>query len=187
MKKIAYQWTVYASWLRPHRSVHSLTIWLWEIATGKQQDFEGHLESILAVAISHDGRLLASADGRLLTSDFWDNTVRLWDIATGTLQYNLMVKGLIISLEFSMDDSHLITNLGSCNIQFGCRSDASDAKPLYTGISILDGRWIARHGDKILRLPSEYLTRCLATMDGTLVLGHPSGQILFIDFDENLT
>lgn len=50
-----------------------------------------------------------------------------------------MVNGPIISLAFSKDNSHLITNLGPSISKFGHRSDVSDTKLLYTGISSYPG------------------------------------------------
>ncbi|KAJ5392489.1 hypothetical protein N7509_007979 [Penicillium cosmopolitanum] len=65
---------------------------LWDLITGTlSQQFEGHSSVISLVAFSTDGRLLASSSGVQLydmatgVSTQADNTVRLWDVATGTL------------------------------------------------------------------------------------------------------
>ncbi|KAL3469675.1 hypothetical protein BJX99DRAFT_268041 [Aspergillus californicus] len=61
---------------------------------------EGHLDTILSVAFSSDGRLLASGshpvysvafslDGRLLASSSRDKTIKLWDPTTGALKQTL--------------------------------------------------------------------------------------------------
>jgi WD40 repeat protein len=59
------------------------------------QTLEGHSGSVLSVAFSPDGRLLASGSS--------DNTVRLWDVATGTLQQTLEDSGRVGSVAFSPD------------------------------------------------------------------------------------
>jgi len=52
-------------------------IQLIDVLDGKVlQQFQGHARSILDVAFSQDGKTIASAS--------WDNTVALWDTATGT-------------------------------------------------------------------------------------------------------
>jgi WD40 repeat protein len=49
---------------------------LWDLATHKQrQSFPGHSDLALAVALSPDGKTLASAG--------WDQTVKLWNTVTG--------------------------------------------------------------------------------------------------------
>ena len=60
------------------------TLRLWDATTGKQlRVFEGHTESILAAALSPDGkRALSGGIGK-------DGSVRLWDVATGKELYQM--------------------------------------------------------------------------------------------------
>lgn len=49
---------------------------IWDLATGKERGtFKGHTDLVLAVAITSDKKVLASAG--------WDKRVRLWDVAAG--------------------------------------------------------------------------------------------------------
>ncbi|MBM3839996.1 MAG: hypothetical protein FJ398_18930 [Verrucomicrobia bacterium] len=61
---------------------------------------KGHSAEVWSVAFSADGRRLASAS--------WDQTVKVWDIATG--QETLTLKGHaapIVSVAFSADGTRL--------------------------------------------------------------------------------
>jgi RNA polymerase sigma factor (sigma-70 family) len=62
------------------------TVRLWDVATGKEaRQFKGHRTGVQAVAFSPDGSVLASAGGMLLLvpDRGSDNSVHLWDVATG--------------------------------------------------------------------------------------------------------
>ena len=57
--------------------VSSAGIGLWTVATGREKAFlKGHTGPVNSVAFSPDGRILASGS--------FDNTIRIWDVATGS-------------------------------------------------------------------------------------------------------
>ena len=55
---------------------------VWNTATGELEDkLEGHTDTVLSVAFSHNGRFIVSGSG--------DETVRIWNIATCDTRYTL--------------------------------------------------------------------------------------------------
>ncbi|WP_432812294.1 WD40 repeat domain-containing protein [Pantanalinema sp. GBBB05] len=77
-------------------------IQLWDLQTGKLlRSLYGHQGWITALAISADGRTLASAS--------LDATIRLWDVATGTLLGTLK-SGRMTHLVFSPDGKQLASS-----------------------------------------------------------------------------
>jgi WD40 repeat protein len=84
---------------------------LWDPRTGAVlKEFKGHQGALYAVAISSDGRLLASGGGGDGTAP-GQNEVRLWDVATGKEIAQLhedegrqpRLRGWVYSIDFSPD------------------------------------------------------------------------------------
>jgi len=71
------------------------TITLWDLATGKKKKtLIGHRDSVMAVAFSADGTLLASGS--------FDGTIRVWNVASGT-EINHILFRSAHSMVFSPD------------------------------------------------------------------------------------
>ncbi|PVH69315.1 HET-D [Cadophora sp. DSE1049] len=92
------------------------TVRLWDAATGAlQQTLEGHASRVMSVAFSPDGKqgvrsVAFSPDGKQVVSGSTDETVRLWDTATGALQQTL--KGhsdWVRSVAFSPDGRQVVS------------------------------------------------------------------------------
>ncbi len=77
-------------------------ILVWDLRTGKQvRRLEGHADGVAALAFSSDGRWIASGSR--------DQTVRVWDVATGTDICPLMngPQGEVHALAYSRDGRRL--------------------------------------------------------------------------------
>lgn len=75
----------------------SIGVWLYDTETYRERALlTGHPSLVSSVCFSPDGRILASGS--------WDGTIKLWDVATGTLQRTLTSLGsVVMSVRFSPD------------------------------------------------------------------------------------
>ena len=108
---------------------------LWDVKTGREvRTLKGHKHVPSSVAISPDGKLLASAAG--------DATVRLWEVATGR-EISAMGDHLdwVRCVRFSPNGRFLITGSLNGSIRF---RDARDGSLLATMAAVgIDGDYVA--------------------------------------------
>ena len=124
----------------------SIGVWLYDTETYQELALlTGHTRLVSSVCFSPDGRILASGS--------WDETVKLWDVATGTLQRTLNSFGSVTGVHFSPDGRTLAVE-----------SSSED----FWGIALLDvstGTPRAWLGDDVLSMDFSPDGQTLATSD----------------------
>ena len=83
----------------------SIGVWLYDTETYQERALlTGHTNLVSCVCFSTDGRILASGS--------WDGTIKLWDVATGTLQRTLPLEGYVTGVRLSPDGRTLASSSG---------------------------------------------------------------------------
>jgi WD40 repeat protein/serine/threonine protein kinase len=86
---------------------------LWNLESGEHREFRGHVDCVMSVAFSPDGRRAYSAGGGLLR-DIWqegtDFAVRVWDVETEKQLRPLEGhKGMVLSVAVSTDGRYVLS------------------------------------------------------------------------------
>ena len=152
------------------------TVRLWDAVTGAAlQTLEGHWSRVASVAFSPNGKLVASGSG--------DKTVRLWDAVTGAALQTLQIGVVINNLLFSSSGQYLKTDRGVVDIT--SLKVSLDSLEQLRSLFVSDN-WIKEEGENILWLPPNYRATCVAVWNAIVILGHSSGGISFLQFEEGL-
>ncbi|QDT14278.1 protein kinase domain-containing protein [Alienimonas californiensis] len=96
---------------------------LWDLASGEEvRRLVGHAGQINAVAFSPDGTRLLSCSGSQYLNDAWtpelsrDNTLRLWDVATGAELARQRLPGGGQAAAYAPDGEHVASVAGGKNL-----------------------------------------------------------------------
>jgi WD40 repeat protein len=147
------------------------TVKLWDAGSGAVlQTLEGHSSSVSTVAFSPDGKILASAS--------YKHIVILWNAGSGAVLQTLEVDGIVYTLSFSDDGTHLHTDRGTLSISsLSFTSPSVPYQQLSPTIFVKD-QWICKRTRLILWLSPEHRTNCIAVHESTIGFGSTSGKVM---------
>jgi hypothetical protein len=109
-----------------------------------------------------------------------DKTVKIWDVATGTLQQTIAVDNYVSTLSFDVRTSILILPLSISSQEVGSKSN-------YEGLGI-SGSWVTWNNQNLLWLPPGFRawTSNISYTGSTLAIGCISGKVIIIRVSLNI-
>ncbi|EWZ28532.1 hypothetical protein FOZG_17745 [Fusarium oxysporum Fo47] len=133
------------------------------------------------------------ADGQRLASGSYDNTVKIWDTATGACLQTLNVGAELSRLSFDpTTNSRLCTDIGLLNLDSPNLTPAVNVQPTeeailqranHSGYGISTDRvWVVKDGKNMLWLAPEYRPVKSAVVGSTVAIGCSSGRVLVVKF-----
>ena len=123
-----------------------------------------------------------SPEARWLAVSTKDQTIQLWNLATGYIEQILVVDVRILGLEFSDDGRQVKTDKGTLDI---CSEDEIFASaPTKAGVFV-ERQWISLKGERVMWLPPEYrpTSSAVQVRGNLLAIGSISGNLLIFGFE----
>ncbi|KAK3340805.1 quinon protein alcohol dehydrogenase-like superfamily [Neurospora tetraspora] len=176
---------------------------IWDAATGHEiRALEGHSSSVESVAFSADSKYVASGS--------YNETVKIWDAATGACLQTLHTGRVLSDISFDPTSLLLHTEIGvlalaltinpnpkpnsnppstllSSHTAPNLSTTTSSCEPQTRGLGLSpDGTWITWNAKNLLWLPPEYRSIHSAVAASTVVIGCASGRVFIIRFDGEL-
>ncbi|PMD55345.1 beta transducin-like protein HET-D2Y [Hyaloscypha bicolor E] len=171
------------------------TVRLWDAATGAAlQTLEGHSKPVSSVAFLPDGKQVVSGS--------YDQTVRLWDAATGAALQTLEGHSKpVSSVAFLPDGKQVVSGSYDQTVRLWDAATGAALQKLeghsnsVTSVAFspngnllptlrIYNHWVVDGKANILWLPPDYRPRCKAIWDETVILGHSSGRLSFLQFKQ---
>ncbi|KAJ5984632.1 NACHT and WD40 domain protein [Penicillium waksmanii] len=150
------------------------TIRIWDPNTGlEKQVLGGHASRIRSIAVSPNSRLLASMSNDEMLI-LWDPVMA--DIKGGSIKF---------SLEPFQNSSYQGVDLSDSNIRLWFKTHSSIWPRRKDPIWIENDQWVTSGGNRKLWLSPEYRRSCSTVQGHTIALGHASGRVLFIKFEDS--
>ena len=160
------------------------TVKIWDVSNRTcVATLEGHRLFVSSVVFSHDSARLASASG--------DSTVKIWDSTTHECLATIDVPRVVYNMSFNDIGSYLNTDIGAIDINSSSPLNMAPTAsvhqlPQFLGYGLnTDWSWIVCDSKNVLWLPPDYRPSDLALEASTVVIGCPSGRVLFFKFSVN--
>eukprot|EP01087_Luapelamoeba_hula_P001378 TRINITY_DN1110_c3_g1_i1.p1 TRINITY_DN1110_c3_g1~~TRINITY_DN1110_c3_g1_i1.p1 ORF type:complete len:1128 (-),score=267.37 TRINITY_DN1110_c3_g1_i1:47-3430(-) len=163
-------------------SIDPPSIYVWSVQTMKLLDeLKGHNGPISCLAFSPNSNILASGS--------WDNSVRLWDVFTGSSRASetLAHPGDILALAFRPDGRQLAVSSMTGQIHFWDPQSATAEGTLEGRTDLLAGRTAADFRTAKSTPQGKFFTSLCYSGDGqTLIAGGDSKYLVLYDIQQRL-
>ncbi|CZR46055.1 uncharacterized protein FPRO_11502 [Fusarium proliferatum ET1] len=163
---------------------------IWKIREYNFRMLQGHTQSISSVAFSVGSQYLASGS--------YDGDVGIWDLEHYTCLLMIEVNKDLHHLSFdSRTNSRLYTDIGILNLNFDVPKPTPEVSVNSIGVTAfpgsdrsrhyihIDGDWIMRYGENVLRLPLNYRPHLSAIVKSSMAICYESGRVLLMRFSED--
>ena len=133
--------TLAAGGIIPPSNAMAMTIQLWDLATGNAiKSLKGHDNVILQLAYSRDGKRLVSSSA--------DQTVKVWDIASGKDSFSFQEEATSLSSVFSHDGRRVASGSEDRTVKLWTLPD-QEARTVFRGTSRINSVAFSPDGNRI--------------------------------------